>query len=286
VIRSIAHDRAIGQPHVRNEPGVPLDLVPADRGSLVEWQIWPTGDEGYVHLVNVASGLCLDLEGNRLDGRILQHPCTPRTNDASHRDNQLWRPLTSAGETLFVPYSYPRYFLAANPNRELELVSTSGIPDVRWQLVTVDDAKPPELFAIDSVASGVAIAARDECSGTAVATGEPHTGLAQEWEIWPTQLPGDVVQLVSARSGLCMEVASGGPASEARIIEEPCKSERGRWQNQLWTLPRNRVEPTPIVAYGRGDGVLRDVLDTDGTGRLFLGPHGGSSSEWFFERIR
>jgi Ricin-type beta-trefoil lectin domain-like len=53
-----------------------------------------------------------------------------------------------------------------------------------------------------------------------------------QWDLWPTDSTGEVVQLVNAYTGMCTDVT--GFVGEARVIQFPCKGQDEDWRNQLW----------------------------------------------------
>ena len=126
MIQSRQYGSAIGLDSPSQQNGYPLELVPANGSDLALWDVWPKPNTKFAQLVNVNSGLCLDLEGNHSTGRITQFACKGKSDNPDTLDNQLWelRPNVS-GITVIQPYSWPAYHLIGNSGGGVQVAPTT-----------------------------------------------------------------------------------------------------------------------------------------------------------------
>jgi hypothetical protein len=115
-LKSITQGKVIDVPGGSMEPGTPLLLAAANGSASQKWKIVPPVPyvAGAMRLVNVNSGLCMDLEGNSVSGRVLQYTCkTP----IQQWQNQLWMPVKAGnGEIQFKLFSHQDYRLYGYPD--------------------------------------------------------------------------------------------------------------------------------------------------------------------------
>jgi len=84
VIESITENKVIEVPNGSTDPITPLKLAGADGDSNQKWKLLKHGDA--FKFVNVATGLCMDLEYGAESGRVIQYPCKQEEMPT----NQLW----------------------------------------------------------------------------------------------------------------------------------------------------------------------------------------------------
>jgi len=113
VIESVTEGRVIDVPSASTEEAA-LRLAAANGGNSQKWKLLPYA--GAFRIVNVNSGLCMDLEGGAEAGRVIQYPCKQEENPT----NQLWTVLKdSSGKALFQNREQPDYRLYGYPESYL-----------------------------------------------------------------------------------------------------------------------------------------------------------------------
>ncbi len=104
---------------------------------------------------------------------------------------------------------------------------------------------------------------------------------SQLWSLKPTSgvaEPGNVVQLVNIKNGLCADVTGSGP-EDARMIQFPCKTKAQGWENQLWRMI-NQNGAAQFIYYGQPADQPHYTLAADSDGSLFLEPSDRTNAGW------
>jgi len=87
-----------------------LKLAAADGSNSQKWKLLPYN--GAFKIVNVNSGLCMDLEYGAEAGRVIQYPCKQEENPT----NQLWKPVKDeSGNAQFYALEQSDYRLYGYP---------------------------------------------------------------------------------------------------------------------------------------------------------------------------
>jgi len=83
MIQSVTENKVIEVPDGSTEPITPLKLAAADGDDNQKWNLIRHGDA--FKIVNVNSGLCMDLEYGAESGRVIQYPCKAEENASNQR---------------------------------------------------------------------------------------------------------------------------------------------------------------------------------------------------------
>ena len=110
VITSITEGKVIDVPNSSTEPETWLKLAAANDSAGQKWKLLP--HNGAFKIVNVNSGLCMDLENGAASGRVIQYPCKEELNPT----NQLWKAVSDLnGGIQFHLLEHPEYRLYGYP---------------------------------------------------------------------------------------------------------------------------------------------------------------------------
>jgi len=110
VIKSVTEGKVIEVPNNSMEPETQLKLAAANGSTSQKWNLTKHGDA--FKIVNVNSGLCMDLEYGAESGRVIQYPC----KDDQNPTNQLWKPVNDlSGGMQFYALEQPDYRLYGYP---------------------------------------------------------------------------------------------------------------------------------------------------------------------------
>jgi len=99
--------------------------------------------------------------------------------------------------------------------------------------------------------------------GAPLSLDPPNTRLIQEWDLWPTNDDGDLVQLVNVSTGLCADAEM--QQSNATIIQWPCKGANNEWDNQRWRLIQDSSGHTLLQSVLHPDSLMSGEASATGS---------------------
>jgi len=70
----------------------------------------------------------------------------------------------------------------------------------------------------------------------------------QQWDLWPVNDAGNLVQIVNIHSALCLDLT--GYVWDAKLIQHPCKGAGSDWFNQLWWVTQVAGGFVQFTPYG------------------------------------
>jgi Ricin-type beta-trefoil lectin domain-like len=202
---------------------------------------------GYFHLVNITSGLCLDITGPwppNGTGALVQFRCD--STASQQWKNQLWKPVgqTDGSYTLVTDIDQ-RSVATLNNDGTLGVAGDTGAAGQRWAFAPMTATLQPNAIGVLSSALGPAL----ELAGGPVTTGVPGTKIVaatetdqttQQWLVLPTGNPGGypgTVNLVNVKTAQCLSVpvsANGQADPKAQPDQETCAPNYDH-PRQLWT---------------------------------------------------
>lgn len=112
VIQSVTTGKVIDVPEQSTAPHVQLGQAMANGSASQKWELIEHENTGTFKVVNVHSGLCMDLEHGAPGGRVIQYPC----KDDAYPTNQLWVPVKNEFNAIeLYTLEQPDYRLSGNP---------------------------------------------------------------------------------------------------------------------------------------------------------------------------
>jgi len=100
----------------------------------------------------------------------------------------------------------------------------------------VERSQGPPPVTLESIAwqTMIGVPNGDTQPGTPLLMESAHGGAGQKWNVVPVDVIGigERVQIISAESGLCMDLEGGYP--NGRILQYTCKTVEQHWGNQIW----------------------------------------------------
>jgi len=204
-----------------NADGAAAELWDCVRGPKQVWELESQAD-GQYRLVNLASKLCLDVEGDA----VLQNGC----DDSS--TTQRWEFLENAGGTFQIRNVATGRFATtadsgtANATLIVQYTNTNAI-DQQWRLIDPTHvswtvAMTPGTIQIKGVQSGRCLQISGGSSAD-LATAEVRTcqaGPKQVWELMP--LGDKKYALKNQQSGKCLDVQYGDIVNGTPLVQYPC----------------------------------------------------------------
>ena len=247
--------------------------LPSQRWLLKASSVAP----GYYHMVNVNSGLCLDVNGPwppNGTGALVQFPCD--STPTQEWKNQLWKPnLQSDGSYTLVTDIDQKSVASFNADGTVGVATDTGAPGQHFAFVPMTGALAPQAVGMLSSALGPAL----ELAGGRNTTGVAGTKIVaanetdqstQQWLVVPTGNPAaypGAVDLVSINTAQCLSVplgANGQADPKAQPDQETCASNYDN-SRQLW---KPQIQPDGSYTLVNAQTRLALTLSTSGAGQL------------------
>ena len=205
---------------------------------------------GYYHLVNINSGLCLDITGPwppNGTGVLVQFECDATPNQQWH--NQLWKPAVQPdGSYELVTDIDQKSVVTFNQDGTLGVAADTGGPGQRFALASMTGALAPQAVGVLSSALGPALELAGgpnttAVAGTKIVSHDETDQATQQWLVVPTGNPTaypGTVNLVSVKTAQCLSVPvgqNGQTDSGPQPDQENCPPNYDH-PNQLWTAQR------------------------------------------------
>ena len=211
------------------------------------WALYPTAVPQAFRVIDVNSGLCLDVTGAAKDARsqVAQWPC----NFAADQPNQIWQPQQQSDGT----------YALRNLNSGLVLTAPAGSGSLAAPVVQDTDGgaagqrwvfmpmvAQPDAYHVGIITSVLGPAV--DLAGGSQTPGTPGTKLdavaendtpTQQWLTVPGNdpyAPPGSVALVNVKSGLCLAAPTSAPTN-AQLEQQTCARDYGE-PNKLWEPKR------------------------------------------------
>ncbi len=236
----------------------------------------PTNTGTYYNLVNVNSGLVLDVSAasTAAGGLIVQS-----TNSGA--TSQQWQ-LVSAGSGYYnlvnrnsgLVLEVPA--LSTTAGTQLDQRSSNGGANQQWQFVSTNGN-----YTVVNKNSGLLMDVNggSTASGAEVIQWTSTGGTNQQWQLIAVPTAGMTYQLVNRNSGLVMDVNAGSTSNGGTIIQYPNHS----GSNQLWQFVDAGGGYFTLV--NANSGLVLEVpgfATTTGTQLDQWGQNNGTNQQWLF----
>jgi len=255
--------KLVGEPDYNAAWGTNLGVAAATGRSSQQWRV-VDGPGGSFKLVNVASGLCMDVTGASTDEGtpIERYKCDPNESD---QPNELWSAvgqpdgvaLVAKGSGLVL--SRQQNALVQRDDNDdkgqrwrLNRVSAPAATGGSYSIQAVSATGWGERRTVDATAGGPTLTSTSDAA-------------TQQWRL--TDAGDGLVELYSRGTGKCLT-----PASGAAVSLSACDSDAG-----VWRADRRPDGTYALTNTGTGGGVL---TAGDGTALSIADNQGSASQSW------